>query len=140
MGNTDIINEAWRKQAPEVYELSGLELPSLQQVRLPNGITLNVLDRGDTEVCRLGIFVRGGSAESSSQSLAALAASMIREGSSAYPDNELADLFERNGAWIDTAAHSHCTSVHIFTQQSFLRSIAGSCRHVVSSCTVGGYF
>ncbi len=115
MDYTEIINEPWRKQAPGIRELSGLELPPLQQMRLPNGITLNVLDRGDAEVCRLGVFIAGGAAESPSQTVASLAAALIREGSSAYPGSGLADLFERNGAWIDTSAHGHYTSLHIYS-------------------------
>lgn len=115
MDYTEIINEPWRKQAPGIRELSGIELPPLQQMRLPNGITLNVLDRGDAEVCRLGVFIAGGAAESPSQTVASLAAALIREGSSAYPGSGLADLFERNGAWIDTSAHGHYTSLHIYS-------------------------
>lgn len=109
------MDEPWRQQAPQVRELSDLVLPAVKRIQLPNGIMLNMLDRGDADVCRLGIFMRGGSAESSKQSVASLAASLMREGSESYRGSELADLFERNGAWLDTSAHSHYTSVHIYS-------------------------
>lgn len=75
------MDEPWRQQAPQVRELSDLVLPAVKRIQLPNGIMLNMLDRGDADVCRLGIFMRGGSAESSKQSVASLAASLMREGS-----------------------------------------------------------
>ncbi len=126
MAYDNMIDEPWRKQAPEVHELSGLALPPLQRLQLPNGITLNVLDRGDADVCRLGIFMRGGSAENRTQSIAALASSLIREGSKDYPGSALADLFERNGAWLDTSAHTHHTSVHIYSLNNrFCRILPG---------------
>lgn len=109
------MDEPWRQQAPQVRELSDLVLPAVKRIQLPNGIMLNMLARGDADVCRLGIFMRGGSAESSKRSVASLAASLMREGSESYRGSELADLFERNGAWLDTSAHSHYTSVHIYS-------------------------
>lgn len=114
---SDIIThtESWRKTAPEVKELSGLSLPAVDKMTLPNGITLNIIDRGESEVCRLGVAIRGGLAESRAQCVASLAASLMREGSQSYQEGNLADLFERNGAWIDTSAHSHYTLVHVYS-------------------------
>lgn len=110
-----INNELWRKDAPPVHELSSLELPVLRKESLPNGIPLYILNQGETEVCRLGIFIRGGYSESNTPSVASLAASLMREGSVRYPAENLADLFERNGAWIDTAAHNHYTAIHVYS-------------------------
>lgn len=110
-----INNELWRKDAPPVHELSSLELPVLRKENLPNGIPLYILNQGETAVCRLGIFIRGGCSESYTPSVASLAASLMREGSGRYPAENLADLFERNGAWIDTAAHNHYTAIHVYS-------------------------
>lgn len=112
---TLIDNEPWRKEAPQVRELSSLELPAVSKEVLPNGIPLYILNQGDAEVCRLGIFIRGGFSESSTSAVASLSASLIREGSLKYPVENLADLFERNGAWIDTASHSHYTATHVYS-------------------------
>lgn len=86
-----------RSKAPETYEFGNLELPFVEPIRLDNGTTLFVINGGDQPVCRLSIHIDGGRAELGT-AVGQLLVSQFAEGCENYSAEEIAELFDFNGA------------------------------------------
>lgn len=107
-----------RSTPPPVKDFENLVLPKARYMTLDNGLRLCVVDQGDAQVCRLNCIFTGGIAESRSQILPSLATSLIQEGTRRRSGEDVADIFEFNGARVGTTCDSHFTGLSLHTLNS----------------------
>lgn len=100
-----------------------LSLPEPKCVILDNGISLHVLDCGDTPVNRLTAIFNGGLAEAGDHVTASICMQIMREGCSAYSGGAIAELLDFNGAWIKGLAQTHHTSMSMYSLNSKIYSV-----------------
>lgn len=112
-----------RKIAPEVKDFRELALPSATQTRLPNGITLHIINGGDNDVCRITIAIPGGEYESPQTMLGSIAMTSLQEGTKHHTGEQIANLFEYNGAWIGCSVSTHYSIVSLYSLNNRLADV-----------------
>lgn len=112
-----------RTIAPLIHNFGTLTLPHVNKTVLPNGITIHFMSGGDIEVNRLTIALPGGEAESPDAGIASLATSMLLEGTSTHSGEQIANILEYNGAWINTSVTTHHSLITLFSLNDRLPSI-----------------
>ena len=100
-----------RKTAPQVFPMGPLHMPEIRTYVLDNGVTLNVLDRGEDEVNRLTVIIDGGQAECKMAGLPELAAVARLDGIDGMTGEEVAEILDFNGSWARCAASVHHQSL-----------------------------
>lgn len=120
-----------RSTPPPIKDFGELKLPEARYMSLDNGIRLCVVDQGSAQVCRLNCIFTGGVAESHSQIVPSLATSLIQEGSQCHSGEEIADIFEFNGARIGTSCDSHFTGLSLHTLNSKAGKVFDLLREVI---------
>ncbi|MDE5555313.1 MAG: insulinase family protein [Muribaculaceae bacterium] len=102
-----------RTIAPKVKPFGLLNIPDENTITLANGLTLHTLSGGDQDVMRLNIIAEGGTSECKNQCEASFAAELLREGNSTLDSEQIADIVDYNGAWFNSSASSHFTTLQI---------------------------
>lgn len=112
-----------RTLPPEVKGINLHPMPDVETTILSNGMSLHTLSRGSADVCRLSIVIQGGEAEAPSASVAQLSAKLLVEGAGNKSGAEVAEVLDREGAWISTKADSHHRTVTLFSLTRNLPSL-----------------
>ncbi len=113
-----------RSQAPEVRPFGHLTLPPEEVVTLSNGVVLHTFYGGDQDVVRLDLSAEGGAADSFNPCVPSFAAEMLREGTAHHDSDTIADIVDFNGAWFNSGAVSHYTSLRVSSLTSKLFTLA----------------
>ena len=122
--NPDTHDTINRNIAPDVHDMGPLSLAEDNSRVLPNGVTLHTLSGGDTEVCRVKVFLPGGKAESPRPQLFHIANSLLLEGTTAHPGDRLADI-------LDITVHGVMWRLPPITRRSACSPPTG---HIILSC------
>lgn len=96
---------------PEVRPFGKLSLPGMRPVLLDNGIRLNIYDHSFQDVSELTVLIPGGVVDAIGSPVASMLVPVMLDGSRAYPDSALSDIFDFNGAKISPSVTDHYTSV-----------------------------
>lgn len=107
-----------RNLRPRIHDIGNLTLEPAREVVLSNGITLHILDSGTAEVCRIGIALPGGTAESPRPALYRIVSQLLEEGTRDLPEGRVAEILEDNGAWHRTSVTTHHTLTEFYTLNS----------------------
>ncbi len=92
-----------------------LLLPKPDQYTLANGIEVIACNRGNEEVCRIDLVWEGGSYVESKPGAASLALLMLREGAGGKDSNEISEMLDAHGAWLQTATSHHYLYITLYT-------------------------
>lgn len=122
-----------RNQRPAINPIGSLILGPATIVSLPNGITLHIVNNGPNEVCRLGIALPGGTAESPRPGLYDTVATLLPEGSMETPGEEMASVLETNGAWCGSSITTHHTLVNLYSLCSAFTTLLPLARQMAFS-------
>ena len=122
-----------RNRRPEIHTIGPLTLESESIRVLQNGITLHIIGGGTTEVCRIGIALPGGTAESTRPGLLEAVALMLPEGSEQTPGQRMSDILESNGAWCGSSVTSHHTLINLFCTCSAFPAVLPMAREMAFS-------
>lgn len=112
-----------RTIAPYIHNFGTLTLPEVSRTVLSNGITIHTISGGENDVNRLTITLPGGEAESPKAGLCSLATSMLLEGTLYHTGEEIANILEYNGAWINTSTSTHHSSITLYSLNNRLPAI-----------------
>lgn len=99
---TAIASTLNRTQAPAISEMGPVALRMPEAIRLPSGLTVALLDDPQGEdVVRLSLVGCGGSAEAPVKVLPSLEMSQLMAGTRSMSGEEITDLLEYAGAWVN---------------------------------------
>lgn len=104
-----------RSQQPPITPFGALSMPQPSILRLDNGIELYIIDKGDQEVCRLDILFEGGRYAAHTPAIADLTGPMMRKGIPGMNSEEIAELLDYYGAWIQTGTTQHFSALSLFS-------------------------
>lgn len=113
-----------RTKAPEVRPFGQLVLPDEELVTLSNGLVLHTLFGGDQDVIRLDIIAEGGPSDCTNPCIATFAAELLREGNKSSDSETIADIIDFNGAWLNSSASGHYTTLQLSSLTSKLDILA----------------
>ncbi len=113
-----------RTRMPQTHAIEHLTISGLRTLTLDNGMPLHVLDRGHDEVNKLIAIRAGGLAEAPTQTVANLTAQLLCDGSATHNAEEIADIVEFNGSWINAIAHTHHMSLNMISINSRFDHVA----------------
>ncbi|KAA6324918.1 hypothetical protein EZS27_025807 [termite gut metagenome] len=97
---------------PLIRDIEGMDIQPPAQEVMPNGVSLDVINRGEQEVTRLDVIFGGGGWHQEQKLQAVLTNRMLREGSSKYTSAGIAEQLDYYGAWLELSSaleHTHIT-------------------------------
>lgn len=109
------MNTLDRTHAPEVHPFGELQLPQPRTEILDNGARLHIIDKGDQEVCRIDFLFEGGRYASHTPAIADLTGPMLNKGIAGMDADEIAELLDYHGAWMQTATTQHYSTLSLFS-------------------------
>lgn len=112
-----------RRQSPEVYEISKINLPNIQELSLDNGIPVNLLSIGSQELLKLQFSFPAGSIYQSELLTALFTNDLIKEGSANYSSMEIAEKLDFYGAFIDARISRDRAYINVFTLNKYLDEV-----------------
>lgn len=104
-----------RSQQPPITPFGALSMPQPSILRLDNGIELYIIDKGDQEVCRLDILFEGGRYVAHTPAIADMTGPMMRKGIPGMNSEEIAELLDYYGAWMQTGTTQHFSALSLFS-------------------------
>lgn len=102
-------------QPPVIKPISLEHLTLPQQVTMPNGVPLYILDGTDKGVVRFDLLFKGGYAVQSKPLLAMFTNRMLREGTAQLSAAEISRKLDYYGAWIDMYSSQNCNHITLYT-------------------------
>ncbi|MBD5226124.1 MAG: insulinase family protein [Bacteroidales bacterium] len=108
------MNAIDRRIAPEVRPVNPKRLPEVVRERLPNGVELVVLDSGTQPVNRITFCWEAGGADVDNRAAYHLMCMMLTEGTLTRSGEEIADIFETCGAWVNVEPGQHATLLNAY--------------------------
>ena len=89
-----------RTVQPDIKMPEHLTVQAPERTILPNGVVLNVLNAGDSEVVRIDILMEGGRWHQRQPLQALFTNRMLREGTRRYTAAQIAERLDYYGAWL----------------------------------------
>ena len=117
---TDMLD---RTKSPEIKPFENISIPQARKQTLDNGIPLTIIDNGSEEVNRISLIWDGGSVDAQKSSVASITAGLLREGSTQYNGNQIAEILDFNGAWLKSSVQSHHTSIILHSLNSKSKNV-----------------
>ena len=112
-----------RTVAPQVRDVESLTFPEVEMFRLPNGIPVYVIERGEQEVSRVDILFSAGKIDDTHPLTAELTASMLREGAEGLTSGDIAEQLDYYGATLHTMATLRNTYFTLYSANRFFPEI-----------------
>lgn len=109
-----------RNIQPEIVEPKQLTVQRPERIRLPNGVSLNVLNAGDNEVVRIDLIMEGGRWQQTQPLQSLFTNRMLREGTRRYTAAEIAEKLDYYGAWLELSGASEHTYITLYSLNKYL--------------------
>lgn len=100
-----------RRKSPKISDFTDLGCDYPQYRTLSNGVKLYIVDSGDQEVCRLEVICRGGTFDETKCLQSTVLASMLVHGSDDYSSNDVAEVLDFTGSYMNAVSHDNYTHV-----------------------------
>lgn len=110
-----------RTKAPKVKSNTEYNFLTAETQYLKNGVPLHVINSGEQEVMRLQLVFNAGSIYQDKAIVAAAVNELILEGTKKHSSEEISNLFENKGAFIDTELSSDNASINLYCLSSVNR-------------------
>ena len=94
-----------RSQRLPICPFTDVHLDFPQCQTLSCGIPIWVVDGGDEQVCRIGVYMAGGTIHDTKPLLSLLAPMMTLEGSERYDTRQIVESLDYYGAWKNVLNH-----------------------------------
>lgn len=109
-----------RSRQPRILEPEQLAVQSPERTALPNGVSLNVLNAGESEVTRIDLLMAGGRWRQELPLQALFTNRMLREGTRRYSTVEIAEKLDYYGAWLELSSASEYAFVTLYSLNKYL--------------------
>lgn len=104
-----------RSKAPEIRPFDDVHLDFPEVQYLSNGIPIQIVNRGDEEVNRVAVYVRGGILDEARPMQAMLTAATAVEGFDKMTSADIALKLDYSGAWKATQAYDDWTEISFWS-------------------------
>lgn len=112
-----------RKQAPALHKISEINIPTIEKLKLDNGIPLWIINTGSQELIKVQISLPAGTIYQNKSLVAFFTNRLLREGSKNYSAAEIAELFDFYGAFLDTKVARDRAYINVFCLTKHLNSV-----------------
>ncbi len=109
-----------RTLQPQILEPEQLAVQMPERMVLPNGVPLNVLNAGESEVVRIDFLIEGGRWQQTQPLQALFTNRMLREGTRRYAAAEIAEKLDYYGAWLELSSASEYAYVTLYSLNKYL--------------------
>ncbi len=113
-------NEPNRKKAPEIHQISSINIPVLETGCLKNGIRYNLLKGGSQELIYIELVFNAGTTYSNQTLIASTTNIMLVEGTRHHTAQQIADTFDFYGADLRTDSNFDHAIVGLFCLNKYL--------------------
>lgn len=94
----------WMKQ-PEVKQVTSFQLPQIETLYLSNNIPFTIIEDNRQDAFRLDVLFECGQVDQDKLLQASTTCRMLKEGTSHYSSQELAEKFDFYGAWLEVSTY-----------------------------------
>lgn len=109
-----------RTQQPPIGQPEHMAVQQPEQITLPNGVSLYVLNAGESEVVRIDLLFGGGRWQQTQLLQALFTNRMLREGTRRFTAAEIAEKLDYYGSWLDLSNASQYSYVTLYSLNKYL--------------------
>lgn len=109
-----------RKNQPEILEPEQLTIQKPERIVMPNGVPVNVLNAGESEVIRIDLLMEGGRWQQTQPLQALFTNRMLREGTLRYTAAEIAEKLDYYGSWLELSSASEYAYTTLYSLNKYL--------------------
>ncbi|MEM8886634.1 MAG: pitrilysin family protein [Bacteroidota bacterium] len=121
-----------RTQAPQASSFRHIPLPTVEQIKLSNGIPVYFLPYGTAEVIEVQAICRGGSNFQARSGIAKFSMQNMVEASKHHSSLELAQELDAYGSWLGQQAEEECLALTLATISKNLKHTLHLFREVLT--------
>ena len=129
-----------RKNQPTIQELKKFTIIPPEQITLPNGIVMNVLNSGDNEVVRIDFLIAGGRWNQTHPLQALFTNRMLREGTKQYAASQIAEKLDYYGAWLELSIASEHAYITLYSLNKYLPQTLDILESILKEPTISNSF
>lgn len=115
MGNVEGL---WANQ-PEIKLVTSLDLPSIEEKHLQNGVPLTVVHDRRSNAFRLDIIMGAGQLDQHKLLQASTTCRMLKEGTSKLSSQQLAEKLDFYGAWLETSTYFLYSRITLYSLEKY---------------------
>ena len=112
-----------RTVPPVIRPLGEFEIARPERMEMKNGIPLNIIHAGFQEVVRLDILVWGGQCQQEQPLQAMFTNRMLREGTSSFTSQEIAEKLDYYGAWLELSSSLNCGFITLYSLNKYFPKV-----------------
>lgn len=112
-----------RTVPPVIRPLGEFEIARPERMEMKNGIPLNIIHAGSQEVVRLDILVWGGQCQQEQPLQAMFTNRMLREGTSSFTSQEIAEKLDYYGAWLELSSSLNCGFITLYSLNKYFPKV-----------------
>ncbi len=124
-----------RRISPPINTIKNLDLPMVEQITLPNGMHLSIINQGTQGVLKVEIFHRAGRSAELNKLVSRATASLIKEGTKNYTSAQIADIIDYYGSSIKTSSNMDFAYVSLHTLTKHFANIVPILKEILTEPT-----
>lgn len=112
-----------RTTPPVIRPLGDFEIAHPERTKMKNGMPLHVIRAGSQDVVRLDILVWGGQCQQGQPLQAMFTNRMLREGTSSYTSQQIAEKLDYYGAWLELSSSLNCGFITLYSLNKYFPKV-----------------
>ncbi|NOX84375.1 MAG: insulinase family protein [Chlorobi bacterium] len=112
-----------RKKMPHHGKPLQLKLEGPESIVLENGMEAFVVRAGEEPVTRLDVVIKAGSAFQKKKLISGTVGKMIREGTKKYSSNDIAEILDSRGAYLDINVNKDSAVLTLYALNKYLNDL-----------------
>ena len=121
-----------RTVLPEVFDFAALNLPDIGSKTLNNGVKLNIINRGEEEVCKIVLVWHGGKFDVDNATALEIMTKMFFSGTDNLSSDEITEIFDYYGSRIKVSCDAHFTTMTITALNRTLAELLPVVKQIIS--------
>jgi zinc protease len=120
-----------KRVQPPVFPIEKINIPEALQFNLNNGVPVYMIESGTEEILRIEFTFRAGLINESMPMVSSTTNMMLSEGSQTYTSEELNNLLDFYGAFLNLSAEKDRAGVVIFCLNKHIGKVLELCREII---------
>ena len=124
---------------PEIRNIESVNIPKTQNINLPNGIPLHIINGGIHNVAKIDLIIKAGSIHSSHKLEAPLTSLMLNEGTAKLTAKQIAETFDFYGAHFTPKAEKDYSFAGMVSLNKHLERTLPVFTEIISESVITSY-
>jgi len=124
-----------RTTEPNIVEISKIQTPETKEIKLKNGTTLHLIKGGSQDIIKIDFIYKAGTYYQNKPVIASMCSAMLNEGCNKYNSQEIAEIFDFHGAYMNTSISHHRSTITLFCLNKDLEKLLEVVEDIIKNST-----